>query len=214
MSYKIREIYFTIQGEGGQAGRPAVFCRFAGCNLWSGRESDRKSAKCWFCDTNFVGTDGANGGSYRTAESLASAIDSLFPIGNGNQRRCVVFTGGEPLLQLDSEIIEAVKRFDFEVAVETNGTIEAPKGIDWLTVSPKPNSELVQKSGTELKLVFPDVLPPENFSELEFEYFYLSPRWSADKSELDVRIAAATEYCRMHPQWRLTLQYHKIWGIP
>ena len=214
MSYQVKEIYFTMQGEGGQAGRPAVFCRFAGCNLWSGREADRAGARCWFCDTDFVGTDGARGGLYRSAEQLAAVIASAFPTNGGYEKRCVVFTGGEPLLQLDEPLIAAMKALEFDVAVETNGTIEAPAGIDWITVSPKPNSELVQRRGTELKLVFPDVLPPQSFSSLDFEYFFLSPRWSPDESELKLRIAAAVDYCRLHPQWRLTLQYHKIWGIP
>ena len=167
MSYAVKEIFFTLQGEGARAGRPSVFCRFAGCNLWSGREEDRETAKCWFCDTDFVGTDGEHGGHFES-ETLAQTIASLWPHQDRRLKPYVVFTGGEPLLQLDQPLIDAVKARGFEIAVESNGTIKAPEGIDWLTVSPKPNAPLVQTSGQELKLVYPQEVAPEDVVELNF----------------------------------------------
>ena len=211
MSYAVKEIFYTLQGEGAHAGRPAVFCRFAGCNLWSGRESDRASAICRFCDTDFVGTDGLGGGKFGSAAELAAAVDGNWPAGAGGMK-FVVCTGGEPLLQLDSALIDALHERGFEIAVETNGTIAAPEGIDWVCVSPKAGAGLVQRSGSELKLVFPQAeARPEEFAELEFERFFLQPMDGPDRilnTELAVR------YCKEHPQWRLSLQTHKILGIP
>ncbi len=212
MSYSVKEIFYTLQGEGAQAGRPAVFCRFSGCNLWSGREQDRNNAACWFCDTDFVGTDGQGGGKFATAEQLAQAVAELWPNDLGSPM--VVCTGGEPLLQLDTPLIRALKNHDFEIAVETNGTILAPDGIDWLTVSPKPKGELLQKTGTELKLVFPHEIQPASVEHLEFDYFYLSPLTCENEAETNTHLQQALAYCRSHPKWRLTMQYHKIWGIP
>lgn len=206
----VKEIFKTLQGEGGQTGRPAVFCRFAGCNLWSGREEDRASAVCTFCDTDFVGTDGVGGGKFASTRQLAEIISYLW--GQGTERRMVVFTGGEPLLQLDSALIEEMHRFDFEVAVETNGTLEAPPGIDWLCVSPKAGTELAQKEGRELKLVYPQVgAPPEDFEHLAFEHFFLQPM---DGPERENNTALAIQYCLAHPRWRVSLQTHKLMGIP
>ncbi len=212
MSYAVKEIFYTLQGEGAQAGRAAVFCRFAGCNLWSGRESDRASAICRFCDTQFVGVDGEGGGKFETADDLAEAIIGKWPGRGTDGTRFVVCTGGEPLLQLDRTLIDVLHEHDFEIAVETNGTIEAPVGIDWVCVSPKAGSRLVQKTGDELKLVFPqaDAQPPE-FEGLAFRHFFLQPMDGPDRilnTELAVR------YCMEHPKWRLSLQTHKIVGIP
>lgn len=211
MAYRVKEIFLTLQGEGGQAGRAAVFCRFSGCNLWSGREEDRESAICSFCDTDFVGTDGANGGVFESAEDLAARIDTFW---KREGTPLVVFTGGEPLLQLDDELIGALKERKFDIAVESNGSLAAPTGIDWLTVSPKAGAKLVQRSGTELKLVYPQRLNPEDLEQLEFELFYLSPLWANDEATRKRNIDATIDYVRAHPKWRLTLQYHKIWGIP
>ena len=213
MKYQVKEIYYTLQGEGAQAGRPAVFCRFAGCNLWSGREIDRSSAKCWFCDTDFVGTDGPGGGTFSSAVELAEAIRQKWPVSTGGTQYAV-FTGGEPLLQLDEKLILAVHEQGFEIGVESNGTIAAPDGINWLTISPKPNSELVQRSGDELKLVYPHEVLPEQVADLPFRFFYLSPRTTVDAEENRQHVQQAVQYCRDHPQWRLTMQYHRIWGIP
>ena len=210
--YSVKEIYYTLQGEGAQAGRPAVFCRFSGCNLWTGKEKDRETAKCYFCDTDFVGTDGILGGKYNV-NTLAKSIVATWQ-GNSGARPFVVFTGGEPLLQLDRQLIERIKKHGFEIAVETNGTIKAPQGIDWLTVSPKPSSELVQKNGNELKLVYPQKLQPEEFQDLEFEHFFLSPMTVSDQKQTDRNTKEAITYCLKHPKWRLTLQYHKYLGIP
>lgn len=212
MAYRVKETYLTLQGEGAQVGRKAVFCRLSGCNLWSGKEADRKKAKCWFCDTDFVGTDGSGGGTFRTARELAAWIAKYWR--ESAEPRLVVFTGGEPLLQLDHALIEAVHAQGFQIAVETNGTCSAPAGIDWLTVSPKPNAELSLTSGDELKLVYPGVRDPKEFEQLKFKHFYLSPLWSNVRSELDANIEAAMAYCAEHPAWRLTLQLHKFLGIP
>jgi len=211
MTYSVREIYFTLQGEGAQTGRPAVFMRFAGCNLWSGREQHRADAVCKFCDTEFVGTDGPGGGKFEQAAELARAAASFWP--QGRHGRYVVCTGGEPLLQLDAALIDALHDEGFEVAVETNGTIAAPDGIDWLCVSPKANAPLRQQRGSELKLVYPQTEPeaqPERFSDLEFEHFFLQPCDDANKA---ANTAAAVDYCLAHPPWKLSLQTHKLIGI-
>ena len=212
MSYSIKEIFYTLQGEGGQAGRPAVFCRFSGCNLWSGREEDRSKATCQFCDTDFVGVNGPGGGKFASAEDAAAAVDRCWletAVGDGP--KFVVCTGGEPLLQLDPPLIEALHRRGFEIAVESNGTIAAPVGIDWLCVSPKAGAALVQRAGQELKLVYPQVgLDPAAVSGLAFERFYLQPM---DGLERVRNTEMAVRYCLEHPQWRLSLQTHKILGI-
>jgi 7-carboxy-7-deazaguanine synthase (Cx14CxxC type) len=212
--YRVKEIFPTLQGEAFHAGRAAVFCRFSGCNLWSGREEDREKALCDFCDTDFVGTDGPGGGEFDEPAVLATAIESCWTEKwSDASGRFVVFTGGEPLLQLDTRLIDELKRKHFEIAVETNGTIEAPDGIDWLTVSPKPNSKLIQKNGSELKLVFPQEVTPESVEDLDFEYFYLSPMDSFDPIQNQQNLQKALEYCTSNPKWRLTMQHHKIWNI-
>ena len=212
MAYSVKEAFYTLQGEGGQTGRAAVFCRFAGCNLWSGREADREQATCRFCDTDFVGTDGLGGGRFETPEALAAHIASLWPAGNSPGRPLVVCTGGEPLLQLDEALIEALHRHGFEIAVETNGTQSAPAGIDWVCVSPKAGADLLLTRGTELKLVFPQPgAMPEQFADLDFELFYLQPM---DGLERMRNTRAAIDYCLAHPQWRLSVQTHKAVGIP
>ena len=209
MTYSVKEMFLTVQGEGGQAGRPAVFLRFAGCNLWSGLEKDRAGAVCTFCDTDFVGTDGVNGGKFATAAALAEAVAGLWP---GGGVPYVVCTGGEPLLQLDPALIEALHAAGFEIAVETNGTLKAPAGIDWICVSPKSTAPLKQTSGHELKLVYPqDDARPEAFAELDFKEFRLQPMDGPDR---DANAQAAYEYCLKHPQWRLSLQTHKWIGAP
>jgi 7-carboxy-7-deazaguanine synthase (Cx14CxxC type) len=209
MTYSVKEIFKTLQGEGGQTGRVAVFCRFAGCNLWSGLERDRATATCQFCDTDFVGTDGSNGGKFQSAGELANAI--LREWKNGDARRLVVFTGGEPLLQLDAGLIAAMHERKFQIAVETNGTLAAPAGIDWLCVSPKANAPFVQKSGTELKLVFPQTgIPPCDVENLPFDHFWLQPMDGADR---DRNTAMAVAYCLENPHWRVSLQTHKYMGI-
>ena len=209
MAYAVKEMFATLQGEGAQAGRASVFCRFAGCNLWSGRESDRAEATCRFCDTDFVGTDGEGGGRYADAATLAGAIVGRWP--GGPSHRYVVFTGGEPLLQLDGALLDAVHAHGFEVAVETNGTLPAPGGIDWICVSPKAGAALVQRSGAELKLVFPQAgLDPEALEELDFRHRWLQPM---DGPERIAHTAAAVAYCLAHPHWRLSLQTHKLIGI-
>lgn len=208
-SYAVKEIFLTLQGEGAQAGRPAVFCRFAGCNLWSGREADREGAVCTFCDTDFVGTDGTAGGRYGSADSLADAIEAEW-IG-GETRRFCVLTGGEPLLQVDAELIAALHRRGFFIAIETNGTIAPPPGIDWICVSPKAASELAITRGHELKLVYPQPeAAPERFERLAFERFLLQPMDGPDAAENTRR---AMQYCLEHPQWQLSLQTHKLIGI-
>jgi 7-carboxy-7-deazaguanine synthase (Cx14CxxC type) len=210
MSYAVKEIFYTLQGEGRQAGRPAVFCRFAGCNLWSGREEDRAGAVCRFCDTDFIGMDGTGGGRFATADVLAEAIAALWPA-NTRGQRLVVITGGEPLFQLDAALTTALHGQNFEIAVETNGTIAPPPGIDWLCVSPKAGAELVISSGQELKLVFPQAgAEPARFETLAFETFLLQPM---DGPERAANTQQAVAYCMAHPLWRLSLQTHKILGI-
>ena len=209
MPYAVKEIFYTLQGEGANAGRAAVFCRFAGCNLWTGREEDRAGAVCKFCDTDFVGTDGPGGGKFATPDVLAAAISACWP---GGGKPLVVCTGGEPLLQLDPPLLEAFHRHGFEVAVETNGTVFPPAGIDWLCLSPKADSQVVIAGGDELKLVYPqEGGPPERYRDLGFRHFFLQPMDGPDR-ERNTRLAL--EYCLAHPEWRLSLQTHKILGIP
>ncbi len=211
MKYSVKEIYYTLQGEGANTGRPAVLLRFAGCNLWSGREQDRPGAVCKFCDTDILGTDGQLGGSYGSAGELAGAVESAWPAGE-RSHRFVVCTGGEPLLQLDRPLIDRLQGRRFEVAIESNGTIAVPAGIDWICVSPKAGSQLVQKSGNELKLVYPqDAAPPGSYENLDFEHFFLQP---LDGPDLKRNIELAMQYCMEHPKWRLSLQTHKLLGIP
>ncbi|HET9651011.1 MAG TPA: 7-carboxy-7-deazaguanine synthase [Usitatibacter sp.] len=208
--YSVKEIFYTLQGEGAQAGTPAVFCRFAGCNLWSGREADRDTAACNFCDTDFVGTDGSGGGKLSTAEELAAAVEAAWPAGIA-AHRLVVCTGGEPLLQLDRAAIDALHARGFRVAIETNGTMPAPEGIDWVCVSPKASQPLALDRGDELKLVFPQrEAPPERFEGLDFRHFFLQPM---DGPAREANTRAAIDYCLRHPRWRLSLQSHKIIGI-
>jgi 7-carboxy-7-deazaguanine synthase len=212
MSYAVKEIFYTLQGEGAQAGRAAVFCRFAGCNLWSGREADRSAAVCKFCDTDFLGVDGQGGGKFDSAKDLAAAIEEKWPKDSSLGKRFVVCTGGEPLLQLDAGLITALHACDFQIAVETNGTVAAPEGLDWICVSPKAGTELVQQSGDELKLVYPQVeADPSEFEALGFRHFFLQPM---DVPSRAVNTELALRYCLRHPQWRLSLQTHKILGIP
>lgn len=218
MTYSVKEIFYTLQGEGANAGRAAVFCRFSGCNLWTGREEDRHKAVCQFCDTDFVGV-GPDGGRFRTPEDLADAVDRAWGIspgigpstGSDKSRKLVVCTGGEPLLQLDEAAILALKSRGFEVAVETNGTQQAPSHLDWICVSPKSTAPLVQKSGHELKLVYPqpDALP-EKFESLDFEHFFLQPM---DGPNIEENIRLTIDYCLKHPQWRISVQTHKVIGI-
>jgi len=208
MTYSAREIYYTLQGEGAQAGRAAVFLRFAGCNLWSGLERDRATAVCQFCDTDFVGTDGPGGGKFATAEDLAAAVAAKWP---GGARPYVVCTGGEPLLQLDEAAIAALHAKGFEIGIETNGTQLPPPGIDWICVSPKAGADLVLKRGNELKLIFPQRgAEPERYTGLGFDHFFLQPM---DNPDRDANTRAATDYCLAHPLWRLSLQTHKLIGI-
>jgi 7-carboxy-7-deazaguanine synthase (Cx14CxxC type) len=210
MTYSVKEIFLTLQGEGGQAGKAAVFCRFSGCNLWSGREQDRAKAVCTFCDTDFVGTDGENGGKFATADDLAAAVEAQWTGGLGD--RLVVCTGGEPFLQLDEAAIKALHARGFQIAVETNGTLPAPPGVDWICVSPKADAPVVQTFGQELKLVFPqDKAMPERFADLDFERFYLQPMDGPDR---DANTQLAVAYCLSHPQWRLSVQTHKYLGLP
>lgn len=211
MVYAVKEIFYTLQGEGKQAGRPAVFCRFAGCNLWSGLERDRAKAICQFCDTDFVGTDGEGGGKFKTAEDLAAAVTAAWP-GDITDDRFVVCTGGEPLLQMDTAVIDALHAQGFEIAVESNGTIEPPQGIDWLCISPKVGSDMIVTKGQELKLVYPQAGgEPAQFEHLTFENFYLQPMDSPSQVENTI---ATVDYCKAHPKWRLSLQTHKLIGIP
>lgn len=214
MTYTVKEIFYTLQGEGAQSGRAAVFCRFSGCNLWSGREEDRSRAVCQFCDTDFVGT-GRDGGKFSSATELAVAIDRCW--GGVSERvarpgkKYVVCTGGEPLLQLDEELIDALHKRDFEVAVETNGTRPAPASIDWICVSPKAGAPFVQKSGSELKLVYPqENAQPETFARLDFKHFFLQPM---DGPDVALNTEKAIEYCLRNPSWRLSIQTHKLVGI-
>ena len=209
MAYAVKEIFRTLQGEGFQAGRTAVFCRFAGCNLWSGLEEDRPKAICQFCDTDFVGMDGTGGGRFRDAEDLAAAITDMW--GKSRERRFVVLTGGEPLLQVDRALVDALHRRGFFIAVETNGTQEAPAGIDWICMSPKAGASLKLTRGHELKLVYPQAtLDPASVADLAFEYFFLQPM---DGPDAAANTAAAIDYCMAHPQWRLSVQTHKVVGI-
>ena len=231
-TYSLKEVYVTLQGEGAQAGRAAVFARFTGCNLWSGREADRTSAACWFCDTDFLGTDGVGGGKFASAVGLAAVLRRAWDAGvmpiesevtqnsesvgaKGTARRggtpYVVFTGGEPMLQLDEELITACQAVGLEVGVETNGTLPVPESVDWICVSPKPNSEVVQRRGHELKLVHPHEVAPESVQDWEFKHFFLQPR---DTLGGENHTAACIAYCLAHPQWRLSLQTHKLTGIP
>ncbi len=219
MPYVVKEIFYTLQGEGQNAGRPAVFCRFSGCNLWTGREQDRHRAVCQFCDTDFVGI-GPDGGRFTDGASLATAVLARWPVVSGGLategRPLVVCTGGEPLLQLDAPAIDALHACGFEIAVETNGTIEAPAGIDHLCVSPKADAPLVQRRGSELKLVYPqthDEAHPERFAALPFDAFFLQPLDAPDAETTHANTAAALAYCLAHPQWRLSIQTHKLLGI-
>ncbi|MEL7047657.1 MAG: 7-carboxy-7-deazaguanine synthase [Pseudomonadota bacterium] len=208
--YQVKEIFLTLQGEGANAGRVAVFCRFAGCNLWSGREADRATAVCQFCDTDFVGTDGVHGGKFADARALGEAVERVW--GPGTTNRFVVLTGGEPMLQVDQELIDALHGARFEIAVETNGTLAVPDSIDWICVSPKAGSQLVQTSGHELKLVYPQAeLNPAALADLPFKTRLLQPM---DGVELARNTAQAVEYCKKHPEWRLSVQTHKVIGIP
>ena len=211
MAYTVKEIFYTLQGEGANTGRPAVFCRFAGCNLWTGREQDRAEDTCQFCDTDFVGTDGPGGGKFATAEALAAAVATAWPDAGAGQR-FVVCTGGEPLLQLDTPLLSALHAEGFEVAVETNGTLPPPDGIDWLCVSPKAAAPLVVRAGDELKLVYPqEGVDPAQFEQLGFDHFFLQPM---DGPALEANTASTLQYCLAHPRWRLSLQTHKLLGIP
>jgi 7-carboxy-7-deazaguanine synthase len=211
VTYSIKEIFYTLQGEGAHAGRPAVFCRFSGCNLWSGRESDRASAVCQFCDTDFVGTDGERGGKFAQAAALAAEIDSLWPSGHP-ATKYVVFTGGEPLLQLDTALVDAMHAVGFTIAIETNGTLAAPAGIDWICVSPKMGATLVQRSGNELKVVIPQTAQDLAVYEgLAFEHFFVQPM---DGPLADYNTRLAIETCKRNPTWKLSLQTHKLLQIP
>ena len=212
MTYAVKEIFFTLQGEGRQAGRPAVFCRFAGCNLWTGREQDRRTAVCQFCDTDFVGTDGVGGGKFGDANALADAIAAIWPASDDSGRRYVVCTGGEPTLQLDDPLVAALHRRDFEIAVESNGTLPMLAGVDWICISPKAGTQLAQTTGDELKLVFPQPgAPPERYVQLDFRHFLLQPMDGPDR---EANTAAALAYCLAHPRWSLSLQTQKFLGIP
>jgi 7-carboxy-7-deazaguanine synthase (Cx14CxxC type) len=211
MTYYVKEIFYTLQGEGAQSGRVAVFCRFAGCNLWSGREEDRDTAVCQFCDTDFILRKNEDEGKYANAKDLATKIDSYWPSNILGGQKFVVCTGGEPLLQLDHALIAALKDYGFQIAVETNGTILAPQGIDWICVSPKEGAELVQQKGDEIKIVFPQLgLDPASFEELDFSYYFLQAMDSCNaKNDLQETI----KYCLEHPKWRLSMQTHKTIGI-
>ena len=212
MTYSVKEIYYTLQGEGAHTGRPAVFLRFAGCNLWSGREAHRAEAVCRFCDTEFVGTDGVGGGKFETAAELADAVRRAWP-DVADSAPYVVCTGGEPLLQVDDDLLSALHAAGFEIGVESNGTLAAPGGIDWLCVSPKGSAPVVQMSGHELKLVYPQTereAQPENFAGMDFDNFYLQPM---DNPDIEQNTRQAVEYCLAHPRWKLSLQSHKVLGI-
>ena len=210
MTYSVKEIFLTLQGEGGQAGRAAVFCRFAGCNLWSGREEDRAAAVCTFCDTDFVGVDGSGGGKFASAQNLARAVTATWT--GGQESRLVVCTGGEPLLQLDAALIDALHGEGFAIAIETNGTLAAPAGIDWICVSPKADAPLAQTRGQELKLVYPQKgVDPARFLSLDFERFFLQPMDGPDRA---AATDAAVAYCLANPVWRLSVQTHKYLGLP
>lgn len=211
MTYSVKEIFYTLQGEGNQAGRPAVFCRFAGCNLWSGREADRATAICQFCDTDFVGTDGELGGKYKQAGQLAATIDALWPA-SYPQKKYVVFTGGEPLMQLDDELIQAVHLVGFEIAIETNGTMAVPAGVDWVCVSPKMGAELIVSAGDELKVVIPQSgQDMQKYAALNFKHFFVQAMDGPLQAE---NIRKAVEFCKKNPIWKLSLQTHKLLNIP
>lgn len=211
MTYSVKEMFYTLQGEGNHAGRPAVFCRFSGCNLWTGREQDRATAICRFCDTDFVGTNGEGGGKFATAEQLAGRINSLWPA-SYPQSKYVVFTGGEPLLQLDTVLIEAMHQQGFEIAIETNGTLPVPEGVDWICVSPKMGSELVVRRGNEIKVVIPqDGQDMALYASLDFEHYFVQAMDGPDQKD---NIRLAIEFCKQHPQWKLSLQTHKLLQIP
>ncbi len=211
MGYAVKEMFYTLQGEGARAGRPAVFVRFAGCNLWSGLEKDRTGATCKFCDTEFVGTDGPGGGKFTRADDLADAVSAAWK-GNGGAQKFVVCTGGEPLLQMDTALIDALHARAFRIAVETNGTIATPPGLDWVCVSPKADADLVVTGGDELKLVYPqDGATPGCYEGLNFSHWFLQPM---DGPSRDVNSRKAVEYCLAHPKWRLSMQTHKYLGIP
>ncbi|MFZ6849635.1 7-carboxy-7-deazaguanine synthase [Undibacterium sp. RuRC25W] len=211
MTYSVKEIFYTLQGEGNHAGRPAVFCRFAGCNLWSGREEDRATAICQFCDTDFVGTDGVGGGKFRQAHELAAKIDSLWPA-SYVASKYVVFTGGEPLLQLDDVLIEAMYAVGFEIAIETNGTLPVPEGVDWVCVSPKMGSELLVRKGNEIKVVIPQIgQDMASYANLDFEHYFVQ---AMDGPLRDDNLRRAIDFCKQHPQWKLSLQTHKLLQIP
>ena len=212
MTYSVKEMYYTLQGEGAHTGRPAVFLRFAGCNLWSGREEHRAEAVCRFCDTEFVGTDGVGGGKFETAAELADAVSRTWP-DVADSAPYVVCTGGEPLLQVDEDLLSALHASGFEIGVESNGTLAAPDGIDWLCVSPKGSAPVVQMSGQELKLVYPQAEPeaqPEKFVGLDFDNFFLQP---LDSPDIEQNTRRAVEYCLAHPRWKLSIQSHKVLGI-
>ena len=213
MSYSIKEVFYSLQGEGFHAGRPAIFCRFSNCNLWTGREQDRENAICQFCDTDFIGTDGQNGGRFKTAQNLVAHLLQFWPE-NSQVPAFVVLTGGEPLMQVDASLVEALHQADFEIAVETNGTKPAPDGIDWICVSPKANTDLVLTSGDELKLVYPQTnLMPSQVSDLEFTHFYLQPMANTNTDLNHNHTNMALEYCLRNPKWKLSLQTHKFLGI-
>lgn len=215
VSYSVKEIFFTLQGEGAQAGRASVFCRFTGCNLWSGLERDRDTADCQFCDTDFVGTDGVNGGKYKSASELADKIEAQWPSATNTGRPYVVFTGGEPCLQLDNELLAEIKSRGFETAVETNGTLDVPSQVDWICVSPKPGPQMKQKSGSEIKFVYPQSnLEPETYANLGFQHFFLQPMDVADPKLAQANLQACIDYCLKNPKWRLSLQTHKLTGLP
>lgn len=211
MTYAIKEIFYTLQGEGARTGRPAVFCRFAGCNLWSGRETDRATSVCRYCDTDFVGTNGALGGKYPNAEAVAQAINRLWPVAHANSKY-VVFTGGEPLLQLDPALIDALHGIGFEIAIETNGTLPVPEGVNWVCVSPKAGSELAVTRGDELKVVIPQTgVNLGDYELLNFSHFFVQPM---DNGDLATNTRLAVNICLQNPLWKLSLQTHKLLQIP
>ncbi len=213
MSYSVKEVFYSLQGEGVHSGRPAIFCRFSNCNLWTGREEDRELAVCKFCDTDFIGTDGQNGGRFKTAEELCQHLLAFWPKQTA-QHPFVVLTGGEPLLQIDNTLIDALHEHQFEIAIETNGTKAAPAGIDWICMSPKANAPIILDKGDELKLVYPQKeIPPEKVINLEFDHFYLQPMDDPDPQVTQTNIKKAVQYCLENPQWQLSLQTHKMLGI-
>jgi 7-carboxy-7-deazaguanine synthase (Cx14CxxC type) len=211
VTYSVKEIFYTLQGEGNHAGRPAVFCRFSGCNLWTGREEDRASAVCQFCDTDFVGTDGIGGGKFKSAQDLTAAINALWPT-SYTASKYVVFTGGEPLLQLDADLIAAMHAVGFEIAIETNGTLSVPEGVDWICVSPKMGAELVVRKGNEIKVVIPQIgQDMATYGNFDFEHYFVQ---AMDGPLRDDNLRRAIDFCKQHPQWKLSLQTHKLLQIP